>query len=346
MSQINRISHIDSLRGLAVLLMVMVHAAATWNPLQGDQYSLLAYTISGLGGLAAPLFVTLFGWGMYRSKINLNERIFYCLILIISQIVVNLSSPHLFNTLTPGVLSLMAILTLIMPLINKLVAQYQGKSILVILSMSFTLQLAFPEIQGTGQWNDRVSADGINTIISHLLLTGTYPIFPWFIFALFGALISSMYEENDTLEVSQASIIAIILGVLFCLTTFLIAQFNGDLWAHPSSDAYLTFFPANTPFIIAAITGVMVLWIIIKRFELTILSGAGRMSLTIYIVHFIPLSLMHEYESNYNWTLEVSALIVVVYTLSWIPISALWMRYYPRAKLESLIKGLRKSLFR
>ncbi len=346
MSQINRISHIDSLRGLAVLLMVMVHAAATWNPLQGVQYSLLAYTISGLGGLAAPLFVTLFGWGMYRSKINLNERIFYCLILIISQIVVNLSSPHLFNTLTPGVLSLMAILTLIMPLINKLVAQYQGKSILVILSMSFTLQLAFPEIQGTGQWNDRVSADGINTIMSHLLLTGTYPIFPWFIFALFGALISSMYEENDTLEVSQASIIAIILGVLFCLTTFLIAQFNGDLWAHPSSDAYLTFFPANTPFIIAAITGVMVLWIIIKRFELTILSGAGRMSLTIYIVHFIPLSLMHEYESNYNWTLEVSALIVVVYTLSWIPISALWMRYYPRAKLESLIKGLRKSLFR
>ena len=55
MSQINRISHIDSLRGLAVLLMVMVHAAATWNPLQGDQSSLLAYTISGLGGLAAPL---------------------------------------------------------------------------------------------------------------------------------------------------------------------------------------------------------------------------------------------------------------------------------------------------
>ena len=89
----------------------------------------------------------------------------------------------------------------------------------------------------------------------------------------------------------------------------------------------------------------MLLWIAIKRFELTILSSAGRMSLTIYIVHFTPLSLMHDFESKYDWSLEASASIVAVYTLAWIPISALWMHYYPRAKLESIIKGLRKSLF-
>ena len=345
MPQINRISHIDSLRGLAVLLMVMVHAAATWNPFQGAQSTLLAYSISGLGGLAAPLFVTLFGWGMYRSKFNIKQRIFYCSVLMGSQILVNLSSPHLFNPLTPGVLSLMAILTLIMPLINKLVEEYNGKVVLVILTITFTIQLAFPQVQGTGQWDDRVSSEGINTILSNLFLTGTYPVFPWFIFALFGALISSVYEEKDTLEISQINAIAIILGALFCIITFVIAQLEGDLWAHPSAEAYLTFFPANPPFIIAGITGVMLLWIAIKRFELTILSSAGRMSLTIYIVHFIPLSLMHDFESKYDWSLEASASIVAVYTLAWIPISALWMHYYPRAKLESIIKGLRKSLF-
>ena len=54
-----RYGQIDSLRGLAVLLMVMVHAAATWNPYREPQTSVLAYTIAGLGGLAAPLFVTI-----------------------------------------------------------------------------------------------------------------------------------------------------------------------------------------------------------------------------------------------------------------------------------------------
>ena len=76
MSQTSRISHLDSLRGVAVLLMVMVHSAATWNPFKGDQETLLAYLVSGLGGLAAPLFLTLFGWGMLRVRLTIKARIF------------------------------------------------------------------------------------------------------------------------------------------------------------------------------------------------------------------------------------------------------------------------------
>ena len=46
MSQTSRIAHIDSLRGVAVLLMVMVHSAATWNPFEGDQETIIAYVVS------------------------------------------------------------------------------------------------------------------------------------------------------------------------------------------------------------------------------------------------------------------------------------------------------------
>ena len=53
---------IDQLRGLAILLMVMVHAAATWAPSEASTISLFAIIIAGLGGLAAPLFVTVGGW--------------------------------------------------------------------------------------------------------------------------------------------------------------------------------------------------------------------------------------------------------------------------------------------
>ena len=55
-----RLEYIDSLRGLAVLLMVMVHAAATWSPSTASQQSIIGYVAAGLGGLAAPLFVVLF----------------------------------------------------------------------------------------------------------------------------------------------------------------------------------------------------------------------------------------------------------------------------------------------
>ena len=345
MPQISRISHIDSLRGVAVLLMVVVHAAATWNPFESAQSSILAYTISGLGGLAAPLFVTLFGWGMYRSNLNFKQRIFYCSALIISQILVNLSSPQLFNPLTPGILSLMAILVLLMPLFNLLVSKYQDKPFLISCAVLFLLQLTYPQFQGNGQWSDRVSSDNISTIFSNLFFEGTYPLFPWFIFSLFGALISSKYDETNNLTLTKSGIAAIVLGLLFCLTTFLIAQYNGDLWAHPSSEAYLTFFPANPPFIVAGLTGVMLLWIAIKRFELTILTSLGRISLTIYIVHFIPLTLMYDFESKYDWSLEISAFVTVVYTMIWIPASALWLKLLPRANAESIIKSIRESLF-
>ena len=82
-----RFREIDSLRGLAVLLMVMVHAAATWNPSNTSQTSILAYLVAGLGGLAAPLFVTIFGWGMYKSKSPRKSILTKAAILLILSLI-------------------------------------------------------------------------------------------------------------------------------------------------------------------------------------------------------------------------------------------------------------------
>ena len=91
-----RIEHIDSIRAVAVLLMVMVHAAATWGPSSSSQSSALVYVVSGLGGLAAPLFVTIFGWGCFYSSATSNQRFIRASFLFAAQIVINLSAPHLF----------------------------------------------------------------------------------------------------------------------------------------------------------------------------------------------------------------------------------------------------------
>ena len=64
MTASERLVHIDALRGLAVLLMVLVHAAATWEPPLSGELILLGVVVSAGGGLAAPLFVALLGWGL------------------------------------------------------------------------------------------------------------------------------------------------------------------------------------------------------------------------------------------------------------------------------------------
>ena len=54
--------------------MVFVHAAATWQPSNISQTSLLGILAGAIGGLAAPLFVTLFGWGLANSSLNIKKN--------------------------------------------------------------------------------------------------------------------------------------------------------------------------------------------------------------------------------------------------------------------------------
>jgi len=112
----DRLTHPDQLRALAILLMVMVHAAATWTPKEVLITSFLAFVISGLGGLAAPLFVTIGGWGMARSRLTKRKILIRSSFLLTCQILVNLAAPHLFEPFTPGILSLFAITILLSPL--------------------------------------------------------------------------------------------------------------------------------------------------------------------------------------------------------------------------------------
>ena len=345
MSQTLHIPHIDSLRGLAVLLMVMVHAAATWNPFDQVQLTPLAYVVSGLGGLAAPLFVTLFGWGIARGRMTGKQRFFQATFLLIAQVGVNTTSPHLFHPFTPGILSLMAILTLVLPPFIERVNLSDTRHLSLLVGITFTLQVTAPNLQGTGIWSDHISDESLPIVFSNLFFTGTYPVFPWFLFAVLGVTVAQRpSEEGESLAPTSRVWYLVTLGVLFCLVTLLYSEVNDLLWAHPTADATLTFFPANPPFLVAGLTGVVLLWLFIQRFGLSFLNSAGKLSLTIYLVHFVPLTLMRDLEVTHQWGLQTSTAAVLLYTVAWIPIAALWLRCCPRASAEKLLRAIRKSL--
>jgi fucose 4-O-acetylase-like acetyltransferase len=240
----------------------------------------------------------------------------------------------------------MAILTLLLPPIFRRQQNSYSKTLVFSFSIIVVIQILFPDIQGTGVWADRVDDGSIQTIVSNLILTGTYPLFPWFFFALFGATISAQsVKDGKSLEMSPLVRLGLILGLLYCLTTLVYAQLNNILWAHPTEDAVLTFFPANQSFLIAGSTGVVLLWILVQRYSMNLLSYTGRLSLSIYLIHFIPLTLMRDFEVTHQWGLQTSTLAVLVYTLIWIPTAVVWQRYWPKASVETLLRAVRKSLF-
>ena len=341
MSNLARFREIDSLRGLAVLLMVMVHAAATWNPHNSAQSTWIAYLVAGLGGLAAPLFVTIFGWGLVRSKSTTNGNVIKAAILLLLQLLVNLFSPHLFDPLTPGILSLFALLILIKPLIvnmanNNISFLVFSISIFLIYGLSSFIY----NIQGTSDWDFRVSTNNLTILVSHLFLTGTYPLFPWITFAVVGAFLgSSITEGGKTLPRNNTTLLLIIIGMSYCLVSLILANEEGSVWAHPTKGAYLNFFPANFGFMIGSMTGVLIFWLIIQELQISLFEYCGRLSLTIYVLHFIPLTLLSNIENERYWSVMEASLAVVVYTTAWLLFAFVWNRLQ-WLTIEALIRKL------
>ena len=341
MSETVRFREVDSIRGLAVLLMVMVHAAATWNPHNTTQDTMLAYLVAGLGGLAAPLFVTIFGWGLIKSKSSIRSNFIKAVILLLLQLVVNLFSPHLFHLLTPGILSLFALLIIMKPLIVQ-ITKNNIRTALFILSMAlvYAFSNSIYYIQGSSDWSIRVSVGDPYTLISHLFFTGTYPLFPWITFAVVGAFLgSSITEGGKTLPRNNTTLLLIIIGMSYCLVSLILASKAGVVWAHPTEGAYLNFFPANIGFMIGAVTGVFIFWLIIQESQMLLFESCGRLSLTIYVLHFLPLTLLSNIEDEGYWSVMEASLAVVLYTTAWLFFAFVWNRFQ-WLTIERLVRRL------
>ncbi|DAC33824.1 MAG TPA: hypothetical protein D7I05_05350, partial [Candidatus Poseidoniales archaeon] len=156
--------------------MVMVHVAATATPPSVAQTTGIGYLVAGLGGLAAPLFVVLAGWGAAGKHRPWASRLRRAALLLCAQVVVNLSAPHLYDPFTPGVLSLFALLALV-PWTHPN-QHVQRCTRAVALGAPLVIVLA-PALQGASSWDARIAVDDLLGLASHLLLTGLYPLVPW-----------------------------------------------------------------------------------------------------------------------------------------------------------------------
>ena len=343
MSEHGRLVHVDGLRGLAVVLMVLVHAAATWEPNLTGSWLLLGAFVSAAGGLAAPLFVALFGWGMAKKTLTFAKRVWRAGFLFLCQFAINLSAPHLFDPWTPGVLSLMGVLILFEPIWSGL--QIRGREpsrrFLLALTTVCSLVLLFGDWQGPSQWDARVSTETPAVLAHHLMLTGLYPVFPWVVFAWYGLTVSTFQEDARRQHWFRA---LATIGLTISAILLVLSLREGRPWALPTGDAFLTFFPANAAFLVAAITGLSLLWWGAERFSVVHrLADLGRVSLTVYVLHFLPFALFHTYEDVHRWSPSFTGLVVLLYTASWVFIGTWLHRKASPFTLEALMRRFEPS---
>ena len=356
-----RLGHIDRIRAIAVLCMVEVHTAAIVPPQGITVGHPAAFLAAAFGGMAAPLFVTISGWGMYKSASRRAEEghtlgqwarwiipraTLLCLCQLTVNILLNVERGGRFEWHTPGVLTLLAISAVVCPIFVR-----TSKS---LRSLAMLTLCASPLILGgnAGQdlsWFERVDAASLEEWVARLLWNGTYPVLPWMFFVILGTLLHDFTYEPRIRERG------IVLGVIAMTATIFISVIEDVDWALTSGDAVLTFFPASMPFLVVSATVVALLMRLLEGSEvsggnplfqsrLSFLEPAGRLSLSIYVAHFAVLGLVAlVMEGEPRMSLVPAFAVTIIHTAIWIPLAALHERTIPWFSLEGLLRSSQSS---
>ena len=356
-----RLRHIDRIRAIAVLCMVEVHTAAIVPPSGITVGHPAAFVAAAFGGMAAPMFVTISGWGMYSSASRRSSEghsvrqwtdwiiprfALLCMCQIMVNLLLNVERGGRFEWHTPGVLTLLAISAAICPALAR--TSMRARSALMLLFCASPLILghnAGPEMG----WFERVDAGNSEEWFARLLWNGTYPVLPWLFYILLGTVLHDLRGHSRVRERG------VVLGILATSITLALSVIEGVDWALTSGDAILTFFPANMPFLIVSGTMVALALRILEGEEesggepllgdrLSLLEPAGRLSLTIYVSHFAVLgSVALLMDGEPRLALVPAFLVTIFHTLMWIPLASLHERKFPGFSLEALLRKYQSS---
>ncbi|MEC7142923.1 MAG: acyltransferase family protein [Candidatus Thermoplasmatota archaeon] len=308
-----RLNHIDSMRGFAILCMVQVHTAALL-PAPVSTNHPLAFISAAIGGMAAPMFVTISGWGLHTGLRKRKERgenivnwvLVRGLVLISLQFILGILLPQRYNWNSPGILTLLGLCIILIPLISgldeyfkKLIKGNSGyyKSVFIVL---FTILFVgnFPSLSPGPNWDSMIHVKSILHWFQLAFISGTYPILPWIAFYFIGSnLDGNKINEKWSPHLLRSGSLAFS-TLLATLAISITEEMN---WAETMGEGVLTFFPANHWFVIVSASWTIFLWDIFRlegkwwtKFN-SLLASSGRLSLTIYLLHFALLGQIIEY---------------------------------------------------
>ena len=352
-----RLAHIDRMRAIAVLCMVQVHTAAIVPPRGMTVGDPAAFVAAAFGGMAAPMFVMISGWGIHMGATRRANRgqmmatdwiawliprvvlLLFCQLLV--NVLLNIERGGRFEWHTPGVLSLLAIAALLAPALVRLGMQFR---VFLMLDMAVSPMLLGDAAGLDWAWWERIASEGPSEWVARLLWNGTYPALPWLFFVLLGTLVYDLSEER---EVRQRNIA---IGLVFSAITVVISMIEEIPWALTEGDAVLTFFPASTAFLVVSGTFALLAHRILEGDEgnggepwqgerLSFLEPLGKITLTVYVAHFAILGVVASLmRGEPDLELFPAFVATIGHTLIWIPLAIWHQKSIPGISLESLLR--------
>jgi len=293
---------LDALRGLAVILMVEQHLGFwLWESPGSLRSRLSAYPLfvgfNGLGGLAAPFFITLSGAGAsFLASKHENPDIIFLkrgFGVIILGYILNIVTPSWFSYGSWYVLHLIGFALFITPVIRRLPFPFLLILIVCIIILTVLTQnwLQTPHFLG----NRRMRNTGMPGGIFRLALAeGQFPVLPWLAFYISGFAAGRKIQAGHYSYLLKAgSLIIFSAGLLSCagLSGFRFASLPGCVRIFRFTP---NFYPAFVPVTLLLIAlPLFFMWIFLFIDRKNYFSGdnplvcTGRVSLSVLFIHVV-----------------------------------------------------------
>ncbi|PKL17694.1 MAG: hypothetical protein CVV49_09895 [Spirochaetae bacterium HGW-Spirochaetae-5] len=351
-----RIVYIDSLRGLAVILMIQQHMQSwLWNvEWMSYSYSWPKYpfmlTMHFLGWFAAPLFIILAGAGaqiMSESGKSNNDFFKRGVMILICGYILNITTPNWFSPWSWYVLHTIGFSIIVAPALLRMNNPVLGflTLITIIIPALFQTWLNTSLLPGNNDMNNISLPGGLARLA---FIEGHFPIFPWIAFFITGILSRRMIKLNKPIIILYASLIffgtSIFLGSLYDHGYFFAT--GGELFRIFVPLHY--FYPPLPPFILFIMgISLFIFYIFTKSDSLlsksifSSLNSLGRSSLSWFIIHVIIFNQIAWICGLYKFFEASEAVIIIIITIILISfLSVKWQKNSFKYSMEWVISKI------
>lgn len=364
----SRLLSLDALRGVAVILMMEQHLGVwLWRP-EHPGRGVIAQApgymaINGLGGLAAPTFITLAGVGtslLVASRLRAGASGRALDLTLVRRGLVILGCGYLLNWLTPSwfsigswfVLHMMGFAIATAPLWRRLPSAALLAAELVIFAVSIALQswLVTPRVLDNLRMSDLDLPGGALRLA---LAEGQFPVFPWLALFLVGIVLGRWLLAGRAQHIAALCRLCLLVGLALVGLDYAskhlhaLAFLQSPPWWRLVRVAP-SFFPAGPGIVLLLQAGVLLMLALALRIERARDTGPrnwlvclGRGSLTLLIVHVVLFREISRPFGGWQAFDRYSAMAII---LAWIALCALlcrlWQRFDYRYGAEWLLRRL------
>ena len=290
-----RLESVDILRGIAVLTMIQQHVLF-WlcSDIRGN---LLVLVLNALGGLAAPLFVTLAGVG---SSLAVQRLSCWDLliplrgaILIGFGYLLNLLAPHWFFINAWYILHLIGFALIIGPLLQRISSAYIMAMMAAVILITAILQIYFETPFKLFNHQMGIS-NSLRDFLKHVLAEGFFPIFPWLAYFMAGMVSGRwlIYKEEKKIGCLAIALFATFMGLI--ISALICPLVTKSVWLSRFFTFIPTFYPALIPITLLLMSLSLLFLFAARSLEakmplhnLRILAYLGKSSLTLLMVHVV-----------------------------------------------------------